>query len=101
MFVNLETTVLQAIINAEADSKWNAVVVRLLARYERNVAVGKIANAIQWDIYEREWPLDPLVSDLYRHGLKRVDFFTLALELIKSAEAKGYRALAEPSPMAA
>jgi hypothetical protein len=52
MFVNLETTVLQEIINAEADSKWNAVVSRLLWSYERNVAVGKIANTIQSDIYK-------------------------------------------------
>jgi hypothetical protein len=101
MFVNLETTVLQELVNAEADSKWNQVVARLLASYERNVAVGKIANAIQWDIYERECPLDPLVADLYMHALKRVDFYTIALELIKGAEALGCRALDHVAPMAA
>ena len=48
MFVNLETTVLRELVNAQAGSKWNALVVRFLSHYERNIAVGKIANAIQW-----------------------------------------------------
>ena len=101
MFVNLETTVLQEIVNAEADSKWNTVVARLLASYERNVAVGKIAYAIQWDIYERERPDDSLVADLYTHALRRVDFYTIALGLIQAAEAMGCRALDQAAPMAA
>jgi len=87
MFVNLETTVLRELVNVQAESKWNALVVRFLSCYERNIAVGKIANAIQWDIFEQQTPSDPLVADLYGYALKRVDFYTIALELVQAVEA--------------
>ena len=87
MFVNLETTVLRELVNAQASSKWNALVVRFLSHYERNIAVGKIADAIQAGIFEQQTPSDPLVADLYGCALKRVDFYTIALELVQAVEA--------------
>jgi len=89
MFVNMETTVLQAMINADADRMWNPVATKFLSAYERNVAVGKIASAIQWHIYDQERPADSLLADLYMHALKRVDFYTIALELVQAAEVCG------------
>jgi hypothetical protein len=87
MFVNLETTVLQEIIYANADSKWKAVAAQCLLINDRNVAVGRIANVLQQYVYEQEEPSDPLVADLYAHALRRVDFFSIALGLIQAAEA--------------
>jgi hypothetical protein len=99
MFVNLETTVLRELVNAEAVSKWNAVVVRFLSCHERTIAIGKIANAIQWDIFEQQTPSDPLVADLYGYALKRVDFYTIALELVQAVEAGEPQSI--DTPMAA
>jgi hypothetical protein len=87
MFVNLETTVLQELVNAEADRKWNVLVARLLRADQRELVVGRIANAIQRSIYDYATPSDPLVADLYTYALKRVDFYTIALELVQAAEA--------------
>jgi hypothetical protein len=87
MFVNMETTVLQEYVNVQANEGWNLVVSRFLSAYDRSVAVGKIASAIQSYVYELDGPADPLAADLYAYALKRVDFFTIALELIQAAEA--------------
>ena len=87
MFVNLETTVLQEYVNAQADGRWKPVVTRFLLRHDRNVAVGKIAGAIQSYIYEQETPSDPLAANFYAYALRRVDFYTIALELVQAAEA--------------
>ena len=102
MFVNMETTVLQEYVNVQANERWNLVVTRFLSAYERNVAVGKIASAIQSYIHELETPSDPLVADFYAYALKRVDFYTIALELIQAAEvAKPCRVPGGERPMAA
>ena len=87
MFINLETTVLQELVNADADSRWKSVAAQLLSTNDRNVAVGRLANAIQQYIHEQQEPSDRLVADLYTHALKRVDFYSIALGLIQMAEA--------------
>jgi len=102
MFVNMETTVLQEYVSVQASERWNLVVSRFLSAYERNVAVGKIASAIQSYIHELERPSDPLAADFYAYALKRVDFYTIALELIQAAEAaEPYRVCESERPMAA
>jgi hypothetical protein len=87
MFVNLETTVLQELVNANAVTKWQSIASQFLATNDRNVAVGRIASVLQLHFYEQEKPLHPLVADLYEHALKRVDFYSIALGLIQAAEA--------------
>ena len=102
MFVNLETTVLQELINAEADSKWNALVVSLLSTDCRELVVGKIANALQQSIWNQSVPTDPLVADLYTHALRRVDFYSIALALVQAAETAGTAPVCDNArPMAA
>lgn len=102
MFVNLETTVLQELINVEADSKWNALVANLLCTDHREMVVGKIANALQRSIRDQKTPSDLLVADLYACALKRVDFYTIALELVQAAEAaNAYRTCDAEGPVAA
>jgi hypothetical protein len=102
MFVNLETTVLQELINAEADNKWNALVGSLLYTDHRELVVGKIANALQRSICGQKTPTDPLVADLYAYALRRVDFFTIALELVQAAETAGTSPVCDNAgPMAA
>jgi len=59
----------------------------VLSAYDRNITVGKIADAIQSYIHEQDRPSDSLVADLYAYALKRVDFYTIALELVQAAEA--------------
>ena len=102
MFVNMETTVLQEYVNVQANERWNLAVTRFLSSYDRSVAVGKIASAIQSYIYELDGPPDPLAADLYAYALKRVDFFTIALELIQAAETiEHHRILESERPIAA
>jgi hypothetical protein len=86
MFVNMETTVLRELINAEADSRWNALVARLLCSDQRELVVGKVASALQRSICEQEMPCDALAADLYAQALKRVDFYTIALDLVHAVE---------------
>ena len=86
MFVNTETAVLRALVNADADRLWHPMATRFLSTYERNLAVGKIASAIQEQVSQHQTPSDPLVADLYAHALRRVDFYSIALELIQAAE---------------
>ena len=87
MFVNLETTVIQELINADTDTRWRSVAADFLLTEDRNVAVGQIANVLQQYIYDQQEPSDPLVAALYAHALKRVDFYSIALGLIHAAEA--------------
>ena len=87
MFVNPETTVLQALVNVDADRLWYPMAAKFLATYERELAVGKIAGAIQAHIYEQQEPSDPLAADLYRYALQRVDFYIIALGLVQAAES--------------
>jgi hypothetical protein len=86
MFVNLETTVVQQLINAQAESKWNAQVARLLAMDNREMVVGRLPAALQLWIYDPNIPADPLAVDLYSYALKRVDFYTIALQLVQATE---------------
>jgi hypothetical protein len=87
MFVNLETSTIKELVNEQADSKWTAVATGFLLIQDRNVAVGRIADAIRWYVYALEAPSDPLTLSLYAEALKRVDFYSIALGLIQAAEA--------------
>jgi hypothetical protein len=104
MFVNLETSTLKELVNGQADSKWTAVATGFLSTHDRNVAVGKIADAIRWYVYALEVPSDSLALSLYAEALKRVDFYSIALGLIQAAEAADpslVTASVDEEPMAA
>ena|SRR2546430_2681571 len=87
MFVNLETSTLQEFVNRQADFNWTTVATGFLLIHDRNVAVGKVADAIRWYVYALEAPSDPLLLSLYALALRRVDFYSIALNLIQAAEA--------------
>jgi hypothetical protein len=87
MFVNLETRTVQEFVNRQADFNWTAAATGFLLIHDRNVAVGRVADAIRWYVYALEGPSDPLLLSLYAQALRRVDFYSIALELIQAAEA--------------
>jgi hypothetical protein len=87
MIQTLETAALQAMVDAEHDVKWKAITIGFLRVNEREIAVGKIANALVCHVYDQNPPSDPLASRLYTEALKRIDFFSCALRLVQTAEA--------------
>ena len=86
MFVNLETSEFRDAIHTQSGESWNAITVSLLHRNERNVAIGRVAAALQWYASDQPKPADLLSQRLYELALRRVDFYSLALELVQTAE---------------
>ena len=64
-----------------------AITVDILQSTDQGVAVGKIADALQQFASEQPVPIEPMHASLYALALARIDFFTLALELLLNAEA--------------
>src|SRR4051794_9572177 len=87
MFVNLETSDFRGVLHGLGEETWNAVAIAFLERNDRNVAIGKIADAVQFYAAEQPIPAEPMLATLYSCALKRVDFYTLALELVQRVEA--------------
>src|SRR5262245_61457652 len=87
MYFNVETATLSESLNSAPHSNWNAVATDLLQQYDHNVAVGKIAEAIQEHVRNLGMPTHSLVATLYQQALRRVDFCTLALGTVHAAEA--------------
>src|SRR5215467_12502661 len=89
MFVNLETTVLSELVKAAAREKWIAVTGAFLQFHERDAALAKLAEAIRWYVRDQAFHSDPVTADFYRHAITRVDFFSVARDLIDTADATG------------
>src|SRR5215813_7607758 len=89
MFVNLETTVLSELVKAGAREKWIAVTIAFLHFHERDAALAKLAEAIRWYVRDQTSHSDPVTADFYRDAITRVDFFSIARDLIDAADATG------------
>src|SRR4249920_2469812 len=87
MFVTLETSDFRELLQGFGEETWNAVAIGFLKRNDRNVAIGKLADAVQFYAAEQPVPAEPMLATLYSCALKRVDFYTLALELVQRVEA--------------
>jgi hypothetical protein len=87
MFVNLETCEFREAMTALSDQEWRDITVGMLKRNDRTVAIGKIADALQFYARDQGAPTDALHASLYAIALQRIDFYTLALELVQRAEA--------------
>jgi hypothetical protein len=87
MFVNLETSDFREAMCVHGAEAWDRMAIGFLERYDRNVAVGKMAEAIQCKAGEQAVPENPLLATLFSCALRRVDFYTLALELVQRAES--------------
>ena len=96
MFVNLETSDFRESLKAAEEARWHAIAVDILRNNDRSVAVGKIAEALQQYACELPAPIEPMHAALYALALARIDFFTLALELILGAEASDPTLIEEP-----
>ena len=46
MFVNLETSDFREVLQGSDEKTWNAVAISFLERNDRNVAIGKLADAV-------------------------------------------------------
>jgi hypothetical protein len=92
LFFNFETAVLREFFQAEAEKKWNSLIARRLSNYHRELVIGEITCALQRSVWEQQLPADRLVAKLYSHALTRVDFYTIALELVQEVEVATHRA---------
>jgi hypothetical protein len=97
MFVSLETSDFRDAMREPAGQTWSAIATDLLQRNDRNVAVGKIADALQLYAVEQPVPEDEMLATLYSLALRRVDYYTLALELVQSAEVADPSLVREPA----
>jgi hypothetical protein len=86
MFVNLETCDFREAMAAVGETEWRAIAGGFLKRNERPVAIGKIADALQFFARDQGTPKEMLHASLYAIALQRIDFYTLALELVQLAE---------------
>ena len=64
-----------------------AITVDILQSTDQGFAAGKIADALQQFATEQPVPIEPMHASLHALALARIDFFTLALELLLNAEA--------------
>jgi hypothetical protein len=87
MFINLETIDFRNAMKVQGDNIWNEVATESLRRNDRNMAVGTIAEILQHHAMKQPIPDDHLVASLYTLALQRVDFYSIALELVQAAEA--------------
>ena len=87
MFVNLETNDSREAMWAQGAEAWSAIAIRFLQHNDRNVAVGKIADALQLYAVEQPKPDDHMLAALFSLALARVDYYTLALEVVQRVEA--------------
>ena len=84
MLVNLETTLLEELFDAESERRWKAVAAGFLLNNDREIAARKIAEALKRYLNAGRPSSDPLIAD---HKLKCADFYAVALKLIHAAEA--------------
>ena len=86
MSIDRETAGRKSAQSTMAGPRWTAIAVGFLRVHERNIAVGKIAEAIRWCAYNLQAHSDPLILRLTSEGLDRADFDALALVLVEAAE---------------
>jgi hypothetical protein len=86
-FFNLETAALNDSLLAAPHADWTAVATAALRQFDRNMAVGQIAEAIQRYVGAQGMPEDLLCATLYQHALRRIDLYSLALGMVQSVEA--------------
>ena len=86
-FFNLETAAVNDSLIAAPHTDWTAIATAALRQFDRNMAVGEIAEAIQRYVSAQGMPEDLLCATLYQHALKRIDFYSLALSMVHAVEA--------------
>lgn len=97
-FFNLETAALNESLIAAPHADWTAVATAALRRYDRNMAVGEIAEAIQRYVSDQGMPEDQLCATLYQQALRRIDYYSLALAMVQAVEAADSTLLKAPDP---
>ena len=70
----------------------------MLRQYDRNMAVGQIAEAIQRYVSDQGMPEDLLCATLYQHTLRRIVFYSLALGMVQAVEAADLNLVKIPDP---
>lgn len=86
MFTNLETSDFKNAMSAHGDAEWSLLTIAALKKNDRNIAIGKVAEALQVFAMRLPMPDELLLVSLYTLALQRVDFYSIALELIQAAE---------------
>jgi hypothetical protein len=87
-FANIETSAATDWYLAAMDTRWRHEAANALRGRGREVAVGKLAEALQMAACEEAANMDDGIGrDLFGAALQRVDFYSLALLIIQHAEA--------------
>src|SRR6476620_1596343 len=95
---NLETAALNDSLRAAPHADWTAVATAALRQYDRNMAVGEIAEAIQRYVSDQGMPEDLLCAKLYQQALRRIDFYSLALSMVQAVEGADSSLVKVPDP---
>ncbi len=99
MFVTLETSDFRDALHAHGAGSWTGLAANFLEIYGRNVAIGKLVDALQLYASEQTSPCDAMVARLYSIAPTRVDYYTLALEIVQQAEAANPSLVKGSSPL--
>jgi hypothetical protein len=93
LLLSSETVAVKDWLVAQAGAQWRNSAADMLRRYERHLAIGKLAEALQVAAWAEASMLRGLPATLLSRSLGRVDFFSIALSFLQQAEA------ADPSLM--
>ena len=85
-FETAETLWVKEWLRVNQTKQWTGTVTDLLCRYDREIAIGKLAEALQMALQADVVIPDGLAGELYLHALQKVDFYFLGLQLVKAAE---------------
>jgi hypothetical protein len=72
---------------SEDGNCWIAIASAFLQRNEREIALGKLANALQYLLRDGPPSLDTLGGRLFRAGTSRIDYQAVAVQIALAAEA--------------
>jgi len=86
-FETSETTGVKEWLQTHEAGRWNDVAATILRRYDREIAVGKLAEMLQLKVYDHLVLPEGLAGELYTLALARVDFYAIGLQLAQAAEA--------------
>ena|SRR5690349_770333 len=86
MFETLETSDFRQALRGNEEEILKAAIGYLQAN-DRNGAVGKIAEALQVYAMKQPMPGEEMLAKLYVLALVRVDYYTLALEIVQRLQA--------------
>ena len=66
---------------------WIAIALAFLQRNERDIALGKLTDALRYHLRDGPPSPDTLGGRLFRAGLRDIDYHAVAIQIVLAAEA--------------